>query len=173
MQTQPNSPTPTEMHQALVEVLREYMGAKAIKQIYTYRERRRKDMVKLWMSYDGEDRRIVHALGKMWLRALDHTLWNVDGQTNVYFTPDRALYEMNIVGLCYEWHDFATFLEVVNKLPGYRDWVEEVETNGGYNPEQNVTFRTAPNSSDRLLRPTSAVFYDLTNVVLDDSILHH
>lgn len=156
-QFQTPSTNPDATHVELTDHLRQTLGEKRLAKIYNYREQRRKDMLGLCQEYGGDDRKLMHQLGKLWLKLLDHTLWNVDNRSNAYFTPDLRLYDLNIVGLCYEWHDFATFAHIANKLPGYLEWAQKVEGDE-YVPPRFI-FRTRPGSRDLLLRPTSAVFY--------------
>ena len=135
------------------------IGNRNLKKIYSYREMRRKQMHGLIQEYMGEDRKVLHALGKLWLRALDHTLWEVHHRSTVYFAPELQLYELGTVGLCYEWHDFATFAQIANALPGYDHWVELLETDEL--AARTFYLRPKPNCGDPLMRPTSTMFYSI------------
>jgi hypothetical protein len=156
------NPNYAEIRADQVSCLKELLGKRRLSELYHHRERCRKDMLGFLIEYKGDDKSHVHALSRLWLRLLDHTLWNLDNQKNTVFTPDPRLEMSGTIGLCLEWHDFVNFISAVHVLPGYRQWTEEVDDLGGYNAWQSVLFRRRTQGSDYILRPTSAVFYNLT-----------
>lgn len=158
MHTPPRTPltNPDAIHTELTDHLRQSLGESRLANICHHREQCRRDMIGFCQEYSGDDRKLMFALGKLWLSLLDHTLWNIDNRSNLYFAPDLRLYDLNIVGLCYEWHDFADFAHIADKLPGYSEWAQKIESDEYVS--MHFIFRTRPSSPDLLLRPTSAEF---------------
>jgi hypothetical protein len=149
-----------DMRSDLVVDLKTSIGKKNLKKIYTYRDRKRKAMVGLRNAYLGDDRSEVHALGKLWLSLLDHTLCQVSDRALMYFSVNPHCHKHDLIGLCIEWHDFDRFLEFANKIPNYQDWVNEVVYERKTLIESDVYLRTRDRSTDLLLRPTSVAFFD-------------
>lgn len=124
------NPNYAEIRADQVSCLKELLGKRRLSELYHHRERCRKDMLGFLIEYKGDDKSHVHALSRLWLRLLDHTLWNLDNQKNTVFTPDPRLEMSGTIGLCLEWHDFVNFISAVHVLPGYRQWTEEVDDLG-------------------------------------------
>lgn len=155
-----NGPRLEDIHAGLIQTLRDLLGKKNLKKIYTYRERKRKTMMGLRDAYEGHDRSEVFAASKLWLSLLDHTLWQLTDQAKIYFAMNPHCYKHKIVGLCLEWHDFDCFLEMINKVPGYQLWVDEMIEGRKGLAECDLYLRDDPRTSDLLLRPTNVLFVD-------------